>query len=68
MEQRGLGRFADAVVIVTGGGHGIGRACAARLAEEGGRIAVADLDQTAAQEVATGLTHRTATMWLSGWM
>jgi meso-butanediol dehydrogenase / (S,S)-butanediol dehydrogenase / diacetyl reductase len=67
MEQRG--RFADAAVIVTGGGHGIGRACAARLAEEGGgRIAVADLDQTAAQEVATGLTHRTATMWLSGWM
>lgn len=58
MEQRGHGRFADAAVIVTGGGHGIGRACAARLAEEGGRIAVADLDQTAAQQVATGLTRR----------
>jgi meso-butanediol dehydrogenase/(S,S)-butanediol dehydrogenase/diacetyl reductase len=58
MEQRGLGRFAGAAVIVTGGGHGIGRACAARLAEEGAHIAVADLDQTAAQQVATDLTDR----------
>jgi meso-butanediol dehydrogenase / (S,S)-butanediol dehydrogenase / diacetyl reductase len=57
MEQRQLRRFAGAAVIVTGGGHGIGRACAARLAEEGAHIAVADLDQTAAQQVATGLTH-----------
>ena len=53
-----LGRFAGAAVIVTGGGHGIGRACAARLAEEGAHVAVADLDETAAQQVATGLTHR----------
>ena len=54
----GLGRFAGAAVIVTGGGHGIGRACAVRLAEEGAHIAVADLDQTAAQQVAARLTHR----------
>jgi NAD(P)-dependent dehydrogenase (short-subunit alcohol dehydrogenase family) len=58
MGQRELRRFADAAVIVTGGAHGIGRACAARLAEEGAHIAVADLDQTAAQRVAMGLTHR----------
>jgi meso-butanediol dehydrogenase / (S,S)-butanediol dehydrogenase / diacetyl reductase len=58
MEQRGLGRFAGAAVIVTGGGHGIGRACAARLAQEGAHIAVADLDQAAAQQVATALTDR----------
>ena len=56
MEQGELGRFAGAAVIVTGGGHGIGRACAVRLAEEGARIAVSDLDQAAAQHVAAGLT------------
>ena len=56
MEQQGLGRFTGAAVVVTGGGHGIGRACASRLTEEGARIAVADLDQTAAQDVATALT------------
>jgi meso-butanediol dehydrogenase / (S,S)-butanediol dehydrogenase / diacetyl reductase len=49
------GRFADAAVIVTGGGHGIGRACAIRLAEEGARVAVADLDLEAAEQVVAGL-------------
>ena len=68
MEQEELGRFVGAAVIVTGGAHGIGRACAAWLAEEGAHIAVADLDQTAAQEVAAGLTHRNRRIWLSGWM
>jgi meso-butanediol dehydrogenase / (S,S)-butanediol dehydrogenase / diacetyl reductase len=58
MGQRELGRFGGAAVIVTGGGHGIGRACAVRLAEEGAHIAVADLDQTAAEQVVAGLTQR----------
>jgi meso-butanediol dehydrogenase / (S,S)-butanediol dehydrogenase / diacetyl reductase len=58
MGQQELGRFAGAAVIVTGGGHGIGRASAVRLAEEGAHIAVADLDQTAAQQVAAGLAQR----------
>jgi meso-butanediol dehydrogenase / (S,S)-butanediol dehydrogenase / diacetyl reductase len=58
MERRELGRFAGAAVIVTGGAHGIGRACAARLAEEGAQIAVADLDEPAAQQVAATLTNR----------
>jgi meso-butanediol dehydrogenase / (S,S)-butanediol dehydrogenase / diacetyl reductase len=67
MGQREPGRFAGAAAIVTGGGHGIGRACAARFAEEGAHIAVADLDQTAAQEVATGLARedrRHVAVWL----
>ena len=58
MEQEELGRFVGAAVIVTGGAHGIGRACAARLAEEGAHIVVADLDQTAAQEVAADLAQK----------
>lgn len=68
MGQRELGRLAGAAVIVTGGGHGIGRASAARLAEEGAHIAVADLDQSAAQQVLQVLLPGTATIWLSGWM
>ena len=67
MEQRQLGRFAEAAVIITGGAHGIGRACAARLAEEGAHIAVADLDQAAAHQVASGLAHhdrRHVAVWL----
>jgi meso-butanediol dehydrogenase / (S,S)-butanediol dehydrogenase / diacetyl reductase len=65
--QRNFGRFAGAAVVVTGGAHGIGRACASRLAEEGARVAVADLDQDAAQQVAKGLTHearRHLAVWL----
>jgi NAD(P)-dependent dehydrogenase (short-subunit alcohol dehydrogenase family) len=41
------------VAIVTGGGGGIGGALAAKLAQEGARVVVADLDPDAAQAVAT---------------
>jgi FlaA1/EpsC-like NDP-sugar epimerase len=68
MGQRKLGRFAGAAVIITGGAHGIGRACAERLAEEGAHIVVADLDQTAAQQVASGLAPKDRSHVLSGWM
>ena len=47
-----------AVAVVTGGAGGIGQALTARLAAEGARVAVVDLDVTAAEAVAAGLPRR----------
>ena len=41
----------DKVLLVTGAGSGIGAATARRFADEGGRVAVADLDPAAAERV-----------------
>jgi meso-butanediol dehydrogenase / (S,S)-butanediol dehydrogenase / diacetyl reductase len=47
------GRLSGKVAIVTGGGSGIGRATCLRLASEGCRVAVIDLDEESAEAVAT---------------
>lgn len=45
-------RFAGQGVVITGAGHGIGRAIAVRMAAEGARVVVNDLDAEAATAVA----------------
>lgn len=46
-----MNRFEDQVAIVTGGAGWIGRAVARRLAQEGSRVALADIDQSKLEEV-----------------
>ena len=50
-------RLEGRVAIVTGGGHGIGKAYASRLAQEGAKIVIAEIDEKAALAVAQELTQ-----------
>jgi NAD(P)-dependent dehydrogenase (short-subunit alcohol dehydrogenase family) len=48
-------RFSDKILFATGGGSGIAAAVARRFTAEGGRVAVADLDEGRAKAVAAEL-------------
>jgi NAD(P)-dependent dehydrogenase (short-subunit alcohol dehydrogenase family) len=48
-------RFSDKILFATGGGSGIAAAVARRFTAEGGRVAVADLDEGRAKAVAADL-------------
>lgn len=47
-----MSRLAGQVVLVTGGGTGIGRACAIRCLAEGAQVALADINVTAGEATA----------------
>ncbi len=48
-------RFSERVALVSGGASGIGRATARLLANEGAFVAVADIDEPGAEDVARGI-------------
>jgi NAD(P)-dependent dehydrogenase (short-subunit alcohol dehydrogenase family) len=49
-------RFAAKICVVTGGGSGLGRATRNRLADEGARMVVLDVDEEAAKATVEGVT------------
>src|SRR6516225_4639064 len=58
MEDRmgvGISRLSGKVAIVTGSAQGIGRAIATRLAEEGAKVAIADIQADVAARTADEL-------------
>jgi 3-oxoacyl-[acyl-carrier protein] reductase len=49
-------RLVDKVSIITGAGSGIGHATAVKFAQEGAKVAVCDIDEKSAREVAREIT------------
>jgi 3-oxoacyl-[acyl-carrier protein] reductase len=52
-----MSRLQDRVIIVTGGGHGLGRAYCQGIAREGGRPVVVDVDGPATERVASEISE-----------
>ncbi|MBN9177931.1 MAG: SDR family NAD(P)-dependent oxidoreductase [Microbacterium sp.] len=59
VEKITAGRFAGKTVVVTGAASGIGRATAARVAREGGRVVAVDISEEKLGEFAASLPEAT---------
>ncbi|MBI2360590.1 MAG: glucose 1-dehydrogenase [Deltaproteobacteria bacterium] len=53
----------DKVTIITGAGHGIGRAYARRFAAEGARVVIAEIDERAGESVAETIRRDGGSAW-----
>lgn len=53
-----MGRLEGRVAFITGAGRGIGAATVLRMAEEGARVALADIDTDGCKQVAAQLEHQ----------
>src|SRR5262249_40960550 len=51
-----MGRVQDRVAVITGGANGLGQAIARRLAEEGARVVLGDLDASGLERTAASIT------------
>jgi 2-hydroxycyclohexanecarboxyl-CoA dehydrogenase len=58
-----MGRLDDKAVIVTGAGRGIGRGIVEKLAAEGARVVVSDVDEETARETAESVGGGAVGLW-----
>jgi len=56
-------RLQNKVTVITGAGHGIGKAYAQRFAAEGAQVVIADIHEQAGQSVAAALSESGLSAW-----
>lgn len=56
-------RLKDKVTIITGGGHGLGKAYAKRFAEAGAQVVIADIDQSAGESAVAEVAEAGGAAW-----
>ena len=52
-----MGQMDGKIVLITGGGDGIGKACALTLAREGAKVAVTDINEVTAAQTANEINE-----------
>jgi 3(or 17)beta-hydroxysteroid dehydrogenase len=63
MSETNSGRVAGKIAIVSGAGAGIGHATALRLAEQGAKVALGDIDRAGVEACAAGIEDTTTEQW-----